>query len=293
MSSLTDVSKELGRVVSQALPGVVLVQSGRCASSTGVLWTEDSVVTAASRLTREEGLEVAAGDERRSGRLAGVDAASDLALVRLDRALPMPARQTAPPVALGELVLALGRAPGAVVRLGVVSRLGGEWRLPGGGRFERYIESDIVPTPSLSGGPLVDASGALVGVNSVGLARGRLVTLPIESVARIVDAITTHGRVRRARLGVSVQRVELPARLADRVGRRFGLIVLGVQPNGAADKAGLELGDVLLQLGSSPLERVEDLQAALEPELIDTAVDVVFLRAGAQSTARIVPTANE
>lgn len=275
----------------QALPSVLTIQSGRCDHASGVVWSSDSVVTAASRLRREEGLEALVGAERRAAELVGFDGASDLAVLRVEGGLPPPPRR-AEPVSVGELVLALGRDPGVFARLGVVARTGGEWRLPGGGRFDRYIESDIGALASLAGGPLVDANGDLVGVNNATIARGRLVTLPVESVDRIVEAITTHGRVRRARVGVSVQRVELPAALAAELGRKFGLIVLGVQPGSPAEGAGLGLGDVLLTLGSATLERVEDLQAALEDDAIDATLRIDFWRAGKVLNAEVVPKAS-
>jgi S1-C subfamily serine protease len=292
VSSLREISKELGRAAAQALPSVVTIQSGRCASASGLVWSGDRVLAAASRLRREDGLEALVGGERRPAHVLGFDAASDLAVLRVEGELPAPPRRASEFPAVGELVLALGRDPVPVVRLGVVARTGGEWRLPGGGRFERYLESDIAPSGALASSALVDAGGELVGVNSIAIARGRLVALPVESVDRIVDAIGAHGRVRRARLGVSVQRVELPSALAQEIGRKHGLIVLSVQPKSPGDAAGIGLGDVLLRLGGAPLERIEELQGALEAEIIDQDVELEFLRAGKRASVRIVPKAN-
>jgi S1-C subfamily serine protease len=292
VSSLREFSKELGRVVAQALPSIVTIQSGRCASASGLVWSGDRVVAAASRLRREDGLEALVGGERRPAHVLGFDAASDLAVLRVDGELPAAPRRASEAPSIGELVLALGRDPVPVARLGVAARTGGEWRLPGGGRFERYLESDIAPSGALAGSALLDASGELVGVNSVAIARGRLVALPVESVDRIVEAIAAHGRLRRARLGVSVQRVELPAGLANEVGRKHGLIVLSVQQNSPGEAAGIVLGDVLLRLGEAPLERTEELQGALEADMIDQTVELEFWRAGKLARVRIVPKAN-
>lgn len=289
MSSLREFSGELGRLVTASLRGVLSVCTGGCASATGIAWPGGRVVTAASRLKREEGLSVGNGSEHRAARLLGFDPGSDLAILRVEGELAgIPWRSAAQPLTLGEIVLALGRASSAVARLGVVGRVGGEWRLPGGARFERFIESDIAPSGGLAGGPLIDAAGELVGVNSVSLARGRLVTLPVESVARIADAITAHGRVRRARLGVSVQRVDLPSATATEVGRKAALIVLGVQPKSAAEAAGVGLGDVLLELGGVALESSEDLQSALDGDGVQRPLPLEVLRAGRRTTLEVV-----
>lgn len=246
------------------------------------------MVTAASRLQREEGLEILLDGERHRAQLLGYDLPSDVAVLSFEGEATAPERAVGP-VAIGELVFALARDPLPLARMGCVARVGREWRAPGGARFERYVESDIAPTMGLAGSALVDAAGNLLGINSVSLARGRLVTLPVQSVDRIVEAITTHGHVRRARLGVSVQRVELPQTLADELGRRFGLIVLGVQAESAADSAGIALGDVLLKLGPMKLQRAEELQGVLEADVIDTSLSVEFLRAGKVVQTTVVP----
>ena len=291
MSDLRTISKELGRAAGRALPSVVAVLSGRCGELSGVVWSGGRVVTAASRLQREEGLEVLLGGERHDATLLGYDLPSDVAVLHVEGNAPVPPERATGPVAIGELVFALARDPLPLARFGCVARVGREWRAPGGARFERYIESDITPTLGLAGSALIDATGNLLGINSVSIARGRLVTLPVQSVDRIVEAITTHGYVRRARLGVSVQRVELPPALARDLGRRNGLIVLGVQPGSSADTSGLTLGDVLLKLGSVKLERVEELQGALEVDAIDASLAVEFLRAGKLIETTVVPRA--
>jgi serine protease Do len=193
---------------------------------------------------------------------------------------------------VGELVVALARTGrGLRARLGILSRLGGEWRLPGGTRFERYVESDVSPSPGLSGSALVTVSGELVGLNATGLARGALVSLPAADVGRIVDALLAHGRVRRARLGVALERVELPRAVAERLGRRRGLVVLAVVEGSPAERAQLLLGDVVLAIAGKPTERVDDLQSALDESAIDVQVPVDILRAGQEQKLLLTPEA--
>jgi S1-C subfamily serine protease len=210
----------------------------------------------------------------------------------VEAALSPAARADVGALRLGALALALSRtARGLKVRLGVVSRLGGEWRLPGGQRVERFVESDIVPAPGHSGSVLVDAQGALIGVNAAGFSRGALVALPASAVGAVVDAIVQHGRVRRARLGVGLERVELPRAVADRRGQQRGLLVTSVLEGSPADRGGVVLGDLILGVGGRPTERVDDLMSALGESAIGVPLPVELLRAGAESQLTLQPEA--
>jgi len=220
------------------------------------------------------------------------DSSSGVAVLRVGAELSPFKPADARALRVGELVLALARTGrGLGARLGIVSRLGGEWRLPGGTRFERYIESDVTPSPGLEGSALVTVSGELVGLNATGLARGALVSLPVASVGRIVDALLAHGRVRRARLGVALERVELPRAVADRLGRRRGLVVVAVVEGSPAERGGLLLGDVILAIDEKPTERVDDLQSALDENAIDREVSADILRAGKGQRLLLTPEA--
>ena len=292
MTDILDVSRALGGVVAAAEASVVLVHGGRCEAASGTAWARDLVVTAAQAFEREQSLEVTTAAGRVEASFVGADPASGIAVLRVGAALtPFRAADTST-LHVGELVLALARTGrGPLARLGIVSRLGGEWRLPGGARFDRYVESDVTPVPGLSGSALLTVSGELVGLNATGLARGALVTLPTQSVGRIVDAIVAHGRVRRARLGIALERVELPRPLAERLGRRRGLVVISVVEGSPAERGGLLLGDVILAIGEKPTERVDDLQSALDESAIDVEVTADILRAGAEQRLLLKPEA--
>ncbi len=292
MTNILDVSRALGSVVASSEASVVAVHGGRCDVSTGIAWGKDLVVTGTASLDGEQGVEVTTAKGRVSGTLVGADPRSGIALLRVEAELSPFKLADASALRLGELVVALARTGrGLGARLGIVSRLGGPWRLPGGARFDHYVESDVTPTPGLSGSALVTVSGELVGINAPGLGRGALVSLPAAGVARIVDALLAHGRVRRARLGVALERVELPRVLAERLGRRRGLVVVAVVEGSPAERAGLMLGDVIYALRDKPIERVDDVHDALDESAIDADVYADILRAGAEQRVLVKPEA--
>lgn len=290
LSHVLHVSRALGGVVAAAEASIVAVHGGRCDAANGTAWGERLVVTSARLLDREQGIEVTTAAGRVPATLVGADPVSGIAVLRVDTELPALRAADSSALRVGELAVALARTGrGLGARLGIVSRLGGAWRLPGGAPFERYVESDIAPTPGLAASALITVSGELVGVSSTVLARGALVTFPTAGVSRIVSALVTHGHVRRARLGVALERVELPRTLAERLGRRRGLVVTSVVEGSAAERGGLLLGDVLLAIGGKATERIGDLQSSLDESAIGVEALVDILRAGREERLVLAP----
>jgi len=287
-----DFSNALADAVDRVSPSVVRVETGRRRPASGLVWSaEGLIVTTAHGLEREESLEVSLeSGEAHAATLVGADPSSDIALLRVDAAgLSVSERAPSDSLRRGQLVLALSR-PGRTVRsnLGVVSALAEQWRAPGGGKIERYIQSDVSVEPGFSGGPLVDASGRVIGLNSAGLLRGSALTLSNATIERVVSALLSHGQIQRGYLGVSSTAARLPQALAESVGQRAGLVVTGLAPNGPAEGAGLLLGDVLLALDGERLESIADLQAALE-ERANRALALRLLRAGAALELSLTP----
>jgi serine protease DegQ len=292
MTPVSELSNGVADAVAKAAGSVVAVHAGRCETASGVAWSDEYVVTSARALERDQDLEVTVGDERSPATLVGADPGTDLAVLRVARKLEPPAHADVSALRVGQLAVALSRGGrGLRARLGVVSRLGGAWRLGPGVPVERYVESDVAPAAGLSGGALIDGNGALIGVNATGVLRGVLVALPGTAVTRVLEAIVSHGHVRRAKLGVAVERVDLPAALAERRGRQRGLIVLGVAAGGAAERAGLLLGDVLLSVGGTPITRVDELSSTLDESSIGRELPVELVRAGSELTLTVRPEA--
>ena len=289
-----EFSNALADAVDRVSASVVRVESGRRRPSSGLVWSADGlIVTTAHGLEREEDLQVALeSGALHAATLVGADPSSDLALLRVEAAnLPLFERAPADSLRRGQLVLALSR-PGRTVRsnLGVISALADEWRTPSGAKLERYIQSDVTIEPGFSGGPLIDASGRVLGLDTAGLLRSTALALSTPTIERVVSALLAHGRIQRGYLGVSSTAARLPQALAESAGQGAGLVVTGLQPSGPAEQAGLLLGDVLLSLDGERLQSIADLQAALE-ERVDRALPLRLLRAGHALEISIRPSA--
>ena len=177
--------------------------------STGIAGLGDGiVVTAAHTLHRDEGLRIGTAEGTHAATLVGLDPGTDVAVLRVDGALPAPKWRDGEP-RVGELVLALGRPNGGIrATLGIVSFVGGARQTAQGGRIDRWLEVDGTLPPGFSGGPLVDADGAVLGMNTSSLARGGG-TVPVATLRRVVDGILAHGQVRRGWLGVEIGRAHV------------------------------------------------------------------------------------
>jgi len=282
-SVIQNMSNELAGVVETAGSAVVRVEGRRRLSASGIVWAEDGViVTAHHVLERDDGLSLGfGGEEKVTAELVGRDPGTDLAVLRSDQKGMKPGDWIdADSVRVGHLVLALGR-PGRTVQatLGIVSALGTSWRTAAGGMVDRYLQTDVVMYPGFSGGPLVNVEGRVLGLNTSAL-RGVSLAIPTSTVRRVVEAILTHGKVRRGYLGVGVQPVRIPQALAKGLGQETGLILVSVEPGSPADKGGLMLGDTLLSVDGAPVRQLDELLDLLSHEFVDREVVLRILRAG-------------
>ena len=280
---LTDLSSALATVVSQADSSIVRVEGRRRLGASGIVWADGVILTANHVVNRDEHLKIGLPDGSSvNATLVGRDPSTDLALLKVDASGLNPLTEgNKQNLGVGNLVLALGR-PGRTVQatLGIVSALGNGWRTRQGGQIDRYLQTDVVMYPGFSGGPLVDAAGQLIGLNTSALGRGVSLTIPTPTLARVADSLLAHGRVQRGYLGVSTQRVHLPDDVKAELGQKRGLLVVSVENDSPAAKAGLTLGDTLVAFADNSLQSHDDLLAGLSGELVDTAVSVRFVRGG-------------
>jgi S1-C subfamily serine protease len=164
--------------------------------------------------------------------------------------------------------------------MGIVSALGGSWRTPAGGQVDRYLQTDLVMYPGFSGGPLVDMTGRVLGLNTSALIRGISITVPTTTVRQVVETLLSHGRMRRGYLGVGAQPVRLPANLEEELGQETGLLLVSVEPGGPAGRGGLLLGDTIVAFDSQPVRHMDDLLALLGGDQVGAAVPVRIVRGG-------------
>lgn len=293
---LRNLSDALAATVEKAGPTVVRVEARRRLPATGIIWSADgTIVTAHHVVRRDEKISVGlASGEKVPATLIGRDPTTDLAVLQAEAKDLAPADwATGDDLRVGHMVLALGR-PGQRVQatLGIVSALGKEWRTPAGGKVDRYLQTDVVMYPGFSGGPLVGASGEVLGVNTSALLRGVSMAVPASTVGRVVETLLAHGRVRRGYLGIGIQPVRLPADAAEHLDQETGLLLTQVKPGGPAEQGGLLLGDTLVALDGKPVPHHDALAALLSGDRVGAAaadaVPVRILRAGQVQEVQVV-----
>ncbi len=281
--SLSDLSDGLASLVERAGPSVLGV-----GPATGIAWTDDLAITSASQLRCAEGaIEVRlAGGGTSEGTLLGVDAASDLAVVRVKGGglAPIARREGGKGARVGEVVLALGR-PGRAIRASqrIVGLVGKDVRARRGLVLREYVEMDRGFPDGFVGGPVVDASGALVGLGTDRVIRGADLAMSASELAPIVEQIAKDGRPKLGWLGVAVQPGRLPDRLASEVPALTGALVTAVEKGGPADQAGLVIGDVVVGLDAAVIDGPDALLALLRTQA-DRTVSLRIVRGGALTT---------
>jgi S1-C subfamily serine protease len=177
-----------------------------------------------------------------------------------------------------------------VAALGAVSLVAAERRTWMGVPFSPYIRLDVGLQPTAVGGAVIDASGSVLGVATPRFARFGAIAVPASTVNRVVDALLQKGHIPRAYLGVGLHPIRLPEALRQSLGRseKTAAIVVEVEPESPAHKAGILIGDLLVSFGAHPIARVEDVHAQLSAESIGKPVVVKLVRGGAATDVTVV-----
>ncbi|MCB9457391.1 MAG: trypsin-like peptidase domain-containing protein [Anaerolineaceae bacterium] len=149
-----------------------------------------------------------------------------------------------------------------------------------GSTAEGFIQTDVVMYPGFSGGPLVDASGRVYGMNTSGFMRGLSLAVPTLTIKRVAETLLQHGRMRRGFLGISAQPVRLPEALAEQLGQDTGLLLASVETGSPAEQGGLLLGDVVVTLDGVTVEHLDELLALLSGDRVGREVPVGVVRGG-------------
>lgn len=288
---LSRLSEELAATVAEGGHSVVRVEARDRLPASGIVWSSDGIIVTAHHVVeRDDNINVGLPDGQSvAATLVGRDPTTDLAVLRAQtRGLRLPSWTEPESLRVGHLTLALGR-PGRSVQatLGIISALGDSWRSPGGGHIDRYVQTDVTMYPGFSGGPLVDASGRVLGLNTSALLRSTSLAVPVSTIRRVVETLLTHGRIRRGYLGVGAQTVRLPAALAQQLGQETGLMLASVESGSPAERHGLLLGDILVSLDGQALRSVEDLLVLLTGERVGATVPARVVRGGQARELRV------
>jgi len=289
---LQSFSDSLAATIELAGSSVVEINAGRRVRSSGVHWRQGVVVTVSHALKHDEDVIVTgAGGLELRAKLAGRDPGSDLAALSIDGG-NVPVTKMAEPASIkvGRLVLAIGRADGlAAASIGIISSIGGAWRTWRGAPIDQLIRPDVGLFYGFSGGPLVDVAGLALGINTTGLSRTAPLTIPASTVNRVVDELIKAGKVSRGFLGVGLYAVKVPRRIVEAHGlpTTAALIIVNVEADGPADKAGLVVGDMLVALNGRPVSDTDDVQGALDPELVGKPMTAAIIRGGSPLNVEI------
>ena len=289
---LVAFSNAMADAVAKASSATVMVDARRRLPASGIIFQPDLILTADHVVEREEDLRIVLPDgSQHSASLVGRDSGTDLAVLRMDKPAPQTAEPALGEARIGQLALALGRpsSDGIQASLGVVSAVGGPVRTGRGGLLENYLRTDTIPYPGFSGGPLVDAAGSVLGLNTSGLSHGMSLTIPVSLAWNVAQSLAKHGSVRRGYLGIRSQPVDIQAAQQQSLGRQqaHGLLIVWVEDGSPASKGGLLVGDILVAINGQALNDPDELLASLVGKLVGQPAAVEVLRGGQPQTRTV------
>jgi S1-C subfamily serine protease len=266
--------------------------SGVIVAPDGLILTNSHVAGAASRIevTTADGQDLHA-------RLVGDDPDTDLALIRIDEPATLPSARLGDSKRLkrGQLVIAIGNPLGfeSTVTTGVVSALGRSLRSRNGRLIDDVIQTDAALNPGNSGGPLVSSRGEVVGINTAVImgAQGICFAVAANTASFVLGELVRHGRVRRAFIGIAAQQTAIPPlrRRAAGLAQDRAVMISTVEPDSAAERAGLRPGDIIVALDGVTMAGADDLVRALTGDKIGRSVAFDVLRGTQRLTVAAVP----
>ena len=292
---LLELSDGLANIVERVGQSVVAVHGRRRIPSSGVIWRQGVVVTAAHTLRRDDGIEVTLADGRKVGAvLAGRDAGTDVAVLKLDGVELAPpesgdARETQarPPRARGgarrrgEYACRFRRASGTSAVRGAPGEAASS---------TRSSSLTAACIRGFSGAALADMRGQVVGICTSAFARGVGMLVPHGTVERVADELLAKGRVSRGYLGVGTQQVSLPDAWIEKMklSSRGGLLVNSLAPDGPAEAAGILIGDVLVDMDGKACVDMSELHAAIGAVSIGQPLKIGLIRGGERVECAVI-----
>ncbi|MDE3057788.1 MAG: trypsin-like peptidase domain-containing protein [Bacteroidota bacterium] len=267
-------------------------------SGSGVLFTPDGFILTNSHVVHHAAAITVTLSEGRNFKasLIGDDPFTDLAVIRIDgQNLPAATLGDSQAIRIGQLVIAIGNPFGfqATVTAGVVSALGRSLRAGGGRLIDNVIQTDAALNPGNSGGPLVNSRGEVIGINTAMIpwAQGICFSIPVNTAKFIAARLMKDGRIARAALGIGGQVLEIakPALRAHQLSGSRGVMIASIEGNGAAKKANLLEGDVIVEFNDTRVESIDDLHRLLTSDAVGQEAKLTILRLEKKFSVVVVP----
>jgi S1-C subfamily serine protease len=291
-SALAGHSQALAAIVDQIGASTLAVRGRRHAIASGVVWRSGIVVTAAHVFRRTPAAATLIGEAGKSfeATLVGIDSSTDLAVFRIvgESSLPAVTIGDAAGVRAGHFAIAVGRSGegDAIASAGLVNRASGPWQTWLGGAVDRLIRLDGGVYDGLSGAPVADATGAVIGIATSALSRHYGIVVPASTVSRVVDALLASGHVARPWLGIGAQPVPLPAGGDGAAAAGTGLLISALVPGGPAERAGVLIGDIVVRVAGEAATDLAAMRAALASSVGKPAT-LAIVRGGAATELQI------
>jgi S1-C subfamily serine protease len=281
---LVSLSHNLAEIVDRVGKSIVTVNARRIPSS-GIHWRSGIIVTSDETIRREDDITVTLPDGRTVPvTFVGRDPTTDVAALKLpDAELPLVAIADANILKVGHLVLAIGRGRERelAASMGIVGIAGASWRSMSGGAIDRFLALDLTLHPGCAGGAIANAAGEVVGFSTMG-PRGVVLTIPSTTINRVLDQLQEKGRISRGYLGVGMQPIRLPDSLKEKLSLASdrGVILVSIEPQAPADRAGILIGDILVALDGTPVGNTNDVQSFLGSQSVGQTLTAQIVRGG-------------
>jgi S1-C subfamily serine protease len=290
-SVLTSISNAFADAVDAAAGSVVQVHGHRRAAS-GVVYSNEVVVTLARTLGREDGLHVRQTDGTvLDAELAGWDPATSLAVLRVPGLTAAPLKPSESAARVGHLAVAIARSWSNAVTasIGTIAIIGGPLATGRRREIEQVIRTTARMHDGFAGGAFISTDGELVGVTTAASIRGLGVIIPAGIAWRTVASVLEHGKAKRGYLGIAGQPASLPESQQRGESRESALLVVGVTEGSPAEEAGVLVGDLLLDFDEHAVMSPEDLLELLMGDRVGRAVPLRVLRGTSTVTLNVTP----
>jgi S1-C subfamily serine protease len=285
MTLLTEISQELSSIVTEVGKAVVSVHGNRYSSS-GIHWQSGLIVASYESVNLDDKVYVTLPQgEKIEVSVLGSDPTTDIVVLQMPpgNELSLVAFAESSFLSVGNIVMGLGRSPesGIFASFGIVQTIGAPWRSSSGGIIDQLIRVNLNLSRQGAGGPLVDTEGNIMGFNTFGPRRSVL-TIPSSTVKRVVTQLQEKGHIPQAYVGIGMQTVKITESMQSQLSitNQRGLMIVSLEPNQAAEKAGILLGDILVSLNEQPIEESRAFQFFLDSRSIGQTIKVQFIRGG-------------